>query len=267
VNGAGLFSEYISVDFSVAEVFGKKFNTEVITVRTPSGSTACGYPFKEGVEYLVFARGLETNLVTSKCSRTQPAVTATAVLRQLRAIKAGRPVAQIYGFIGTEPYPGVSPLSRLSAKAVGSIPIMAVGPRGEFATSSRPDGSFEFTGLPASTYSIQAKLPADLFIWFARGILERKFEVRPGMTCEADIPLYPKNDPFGRWTGARFDFGTDGYRPYSSHANASENSTGQIDPPRSASDSRRMNNKHALGKEMRGRSVGYYDGSASIDKR
>jgi hypothetical protein len=198
VNGAGLFSEYISVDFSVAEVFGKKFNTEVITVRTPSGSTACGYPFKEGVEYLVFARGLETNLVTSKCSRTQPAVTATAVLRQLRAIKAGRPVAQIYGFIGTEPYPGVSPLSRLSAKAVGSIPIMAVGPRGEFATSSRPDGSFEFTGLPASTYSIQAKLPADLFIWFARGILERKFKVRPGMTCEADIPLYPKNDPFGR---------------------------------------------------------------------
>jgi hypothetical protein len=197
VNATDPFSEYVTVEFLVLETFGKMGNVKMATVRTPAQSTACGYTFRVGVDYFVSASRWEGRLMTSKCRRTQPAVTATALLRQLRAIKSGKRVAQIYGFIGTEPYPGVSPLSRLSAKPVSSISVTAVGTGRKFVTSTRPDGSFEFTRLPASTYHLEVKLPPDLFIWFAPGVLKRKYDVRPGVTCEADIPLYPKNDPFG----------------------------------------------------------------------
>jgi hypothetical protein len=191
-------SEYIPVDFSVSETFGTLGTAKTITVKTPVQDTACAYPFKVGVEYFVSASASRHDLLTSKCSRTQPAVTAAALIRQLRAMKAGRRRAQIYGFVGTEPYPGVSPLSRLSAKPLGSISVTAVGQKSRFVTSTKPDGSFEFIGLPPSSYHLEVKLPPDLFVWFASSTLQRKFEVRPGVTCEADIALYPKGDPFGR---------------------------------------------------------------------
>jgi hypothetical protein len=187
----------LEVDFSVSETFGNLGSAEVITVRTNAQSTACGYPFKVGTEYLVFANARRSELWTSSCSGTQPAITATAWLHQLRAIKAGGPVPQIFGFVGTEPYPGVSPLSRLSAKPIGSISVTAVGKAGKFVISTEPDGSFEFTDLPASAYRLQLTLPADLFIWFEDTALRREFVVAPGTTCEADFPLFPKDDPFG----------------------------------------------------------------------
>ena len=108
---------------------------------------------------------------------------------------AGQPSAQIFGFIGTEPYPGVSPLSRLEAKPVVSIAVTAVGTTGEFPTSTAQDGSFEFTGLPDSTYHLRVQLSKDLFIWWASTMLNREYAVSPGKMCEADFPLYPKDDP------------------------------------------------------------------------
>jgi len=192
------FAQDVAIDFSVSETFGKLGKAKTITVRTPAQPTACGYPFQVGVEYFVSANAGEDGLSTNTCSRTQPAITAAALLRQLRAIKAGKPAAQLFGFVGTESYPGLSLQSRVSAKPIGSVSITAVGAAGEFTTATMPDGSFEFARLPASVYRLRVNLPANLFIWYANSVLGRQFDVRPGAACQSDIPLYRRGDPFGR---------------------------------------------------------------------
>ncbi len=103
---------------------------------------------------------------------------------------------RLFGFVGVEPYPGVSPLSRLEAKPTPSVVVTAVGQTGEFRTTTAADGSFEFTQLPESAYHLRLQLPKDLFIWWAADNLKREYAVSPGKICEADFPLYPKDDPF-----------------------------------------------------------------------
>jgi hypothetical protein len=196
IGAAHPLAEDVTIEFSVSETFGTMAPVRTVTVQTPAQSTACAYPFQSGREYFVSATAHEGRLWTSKCSRTQPA--ATAFLRQLRARKAGQPTAQIFGYVGVEPYPGVSPLSRLSSRPVGALSLTAHGAAGRFVTATKPDGSFAFVGLPASRYSLQVQLPPDLLIWFAGSVLERQYEVRPGVACEVDIALYPKGDPMGR---------------------------------------------------------------------
>ena len=117
----------VSVDFVVSEAFGKLSGKTTLTVYTNNRSTACGYPFRLGVEYFVSANSVGSNLWTNACGATRPASVAVALIRQARAIHAGRPPAQLFGFIGVEPYPGVSPASRLEAKPATSIGVTAVG--------------------------------------------------------------------------------------------------------------------------------------------
>jgi hypothetical protein len=54
-----------------------------LEVNTPSQETACGYPFKEGQEYLVYAYGKEEPFKTDFCSQTKLLSKAGANLRVL----------------------------------------------------------------------------------------------------------------------------------------------------------------------------------------
>jgi hypothetical protein len=191
----------VSVDFVVSEGFGKLTGKTILTVHTNAQSTACGYPFRQGVEYFVSANTVGSNLWTSVCGGTRPAIAAAALILQLRAIQAGRPHAQLFGFVGVEPYPGVSPLSRLEAKPANSVAVTAVGHGDEFRTTTAADGSFEFTGLPDASYRLRVQLPKDLYIWWADSHLNREYPVGSGKMCEADFPLYSKGDPFAAGQG------------------------------------------------------------------
>jgi hypothetical protein len=186
----------VSIDFTVSEAFGKLSGKTNLTVYTNAQSTACGYPFRVGLEYFVSAYSVESNLWANKCGQTRPAAVAAALIRHARAIQAGQPPSQLFGFIGTEPYPGVSPLSRLEAKPAASVNVTAVGTAGEFRAATAADGSFEFSSLPEATYRLRVQLPKDLFIWWASDMLKREYVVAAGKMCQADFPLYPKGDPF-----------------------------------------------------------------------
>ncbi|MDY6877744.1 MAG: hypothetical protein SWK90_16300 [Chloroflexota bacterium] len=60
----------VRVTFQVSTVWkGPVYNTLVVT--TARGGASCGYEFKPGQEYLVYARGAETALAVSLCSRTR----------------------------------------------------------------------------------------------------------------------------------------------------------------------------------------------------
>ena len=186
----------LAVEFAVTEAFGKLSGNRTLTVYTNSQSTACRYPFELGIEYLVSATSFESKLWTSSCSLTRPAKVASALIRQMRAVHAGRPTAQIFGFIGIEPYPGVSPSSRREAKPTPSVVVTAVGRTGQSRTVTAADGSFEFTNLPKAVYHLRVQLPNDLFIWWASTRLKREYHLSESSICEADFALYPRDDPF-----------------------------------------------------------------------
>ncbi len=56
---------------------------ETLEVSTPSQGSACGYPFKEGQEYLVYAYGKEEPFEVDLCSGTKQLSDADADLRVL----------------------------------------------------------------------------------------------------------------------------------------------------------------------------------------
>jgi hypothetical protein len=80
--GGTMYGEVPSttVSFRVSEVW-KGPERETLQVNTPSQGPACGYPFKEGQEYLVYARGGRMNV--NVCGRTTPHSEASADLQAL----------------------------------------------------------------------------------------------------------------------------------------------------------------------------------------
>jgi hypothetical protein len=96
-----------SVTFRVSEVWKGK-QRETRTVSTPRYGASCGYPFKEGQEYLVYAYwgpqgspprpGLKTDI----CTETKPLSEAGANLRVLREGQSsgGEPLPDTSGEVG-----------------------------------------------------------------------------------------------------------------------------------------------------------------------
>jgi hypothetical protein len=79
--GAKVYFRDDAVSFRVSEVW-KGPERETLEVTTPSeGGPACGYSFKEGREYLVYAEGKKMNV--SSCGRTTLLSKASADLEVL----------------------------------------------------------------------------------------------------------------------------------------------------------------------------------------
>ena len=78
----------VEVVFAVNTVW-KGIDHRVISVFTSSQSTACGYGFKDGRTYLVYAHGeTQENLSTSICTRTKRLKDARGELKELGAGKS-----------------------------------------------------------------------------------------------------------------------------------------------------------------------------------
>lgn len=70
------------VTFRVSEHF-KGAPAATLRVENHASGPMCGYPFQEGIEYVVYAGGNDRQLQTSSCSRT--AVATDSELQALRA--------------------------------------------------------------------------------------------------------------------------------------------------------------------------------------
>lgn len=66
----------LRVTFDVGRIW-KGPSAPTLSVTTAGDSAACGYQFQPGAEYIVYATGQDGSLVTSLCSRTQPAASAS----------------------------------------------------------------------------------------------------------------------------------------------------------------------------------------------
>lgn len=141
--GAGGFPGTKRVQFTVTRVWRGQ-QTDSVQVMTGSGGGDCGYGFRKGRKYLVYASEQDGRLWTNICSPTKPldrAAKDLEYLAQAETATGGR----IYGTVRTSQG---RPASRYTV-------VLRGAPEGQRQTVANGAGEFEFTGVPAGEYSIR----------------------------------------------------------------------------------------------------------------
>lgn len=73
----------VRVTFELAAVWKGLPEGDRVTLTTAADSATCGYPFEDGVSYLVYAYGEGDDLTATLCSRTRPLADADEDLEAL----------------------------------------------------------------------------------------------------------------------------------------------------------------------------------------
>lgn len=200
-----------------------------VDVVTGGGGGDCGYDFKAGERYLVYAYKSEggalsesmsrTVIAPSKrtfvkrnvlsasiCSRTRPLAQAQDDIELLRAFIGGNPQTRIFGvasqlerLLGTYEYNinYVGPMEGLTVKAEGA--------QGKFETRTDKEGRYRFKELAPGKYKVGVQLPEGYGPLFDFVGAEAQIELTP-RACGVELNFEAQID--GRISGRVF--GADG---------------------------------------------------------
>jgi hypothetical protein len=144
-----------AIKFSVEQSYLGVAGTE-LEVFTGRGGGDCGYEFKIGQRYLVYAQRYQDKLTTSICTRTKPFSSASDDLAFLGTLSSAAP--------------GISILGQVSRpdKSEPLSPDVVITIEGESERREiRPDaeGLFRVSGLRAGKYKMALTLPETLTTW------------------------------------------------------------------------------------------------------
>jgi hypothetical protein len=162
------------VRFAIIQSYRGISGTAAQTI-TGSGGGDCGYPFKMGESYLVYAyqNSEAKKLYAGICSRTRPLSQASEDLKYMRSLSNSAAGATIYGVVskrrrvnGDVPYEPAGP--------VAGVHITVEGNGGRVASLTNDKGEFQVTGLPEGAYNVLPTVPEGL--WLSDG--ERKVELK-----------------------------------------------------------------------------------------
>ncbi len=152
------------LDFKIGIIDAfKGVTVKEVTVRESEHTAACGYPFRVGESYLIFARHRDGRYYSGICSRTHPLAVATDDLEMLRQIKTGRVTSRVLGaalrrqLSVTGGYSGYE-----GAGAMIGLPIVVRGMGVSRETLTDATGRFVFEGLPPGDYQIEPRWPSGL---------------------------------------------------------------------------------------------------------
>lgn len=115
-----------------------------VTVMTGAGGGDCGYNFRKGRKYLVFASEHEGRLWTNICSPTKPLDRAAQDLEYLANAATSSTAGRIYGIVRASKG---RPLSRYT--------VVLSGPTGQRLTVTNASGEYEFNEMPPGEYAIR----------------------------------------------------------------------------------------------------------------
>jgi len=128
-----------------------------VDVQTGWGDADCGYGFRLGGQYLVYAyTDKNKTLHTSICTRTRPISEATADLEYIRGLPNAAPGGTIFGEVRLRnseneyPWPPVKDARLLFA-----------GPK-QFEGKTNDDGEYTVSGIPPGKYKVRVDLPEGL---------------------------------------------------------------------------------------------------------
>jgi hypothetical protein len=176
------------VRFSVDEAY-KGVQGRTIEVMTNPSTPSCGYDFKQGQRYFVYAqrRKEDGKLTEWLCGPTVPLEYAARDLAYAREIMKGESGARIVGAVikhghrDVKDYGGPVPLSGLE--------VVLEGPQGGILSKTVTDreGGYEFRGLGVGLYRVRAALPVGPREWFPEGkSKEHHVMLYGGMQCASE---------------------------------------------------------------------------------
>ncbi len=141
------------VRFQVGEVLsGVAPGQKEIEILTGMGSGDCGYPFRTGSEYVVYAyQNSEGRLETGICSRTRPLAQASEDIAYIRAMSNALETGEIRVRTGLADMPGKT-----------AVTIIAEREGSRYSALTNAAGEALFTGLPPGDYIIHAESDGDL---------------------------------------------------------------------------------------------------------
>jgi hypothetical protein len=174
--GRAVSSEGLPVGAPVEKVRAYRFRFAVeenisgikdaeVYVGTGRGNGDCGFRFKVGEQYVVYAsKDDDGEMSTNICAGTRRADEAVALIPQLRAMRDGKKVSSVFGIlrrtqqfedsVRIEGYDHVLPDVRVVLKS-GSKSFEAV---------TDENGAYAIFGVPAGKYLFSASLPPNLEI-------------------------------------------------------------------------------------------------------
>ena len=183
------------VQMAVIEGF-RGFQLSQVTMVTGSGGSDCGYPFRMGESYVVYAHRSPTGqLSTSICSRTRPVANATDDLAYLRSLAAVVPgtLARVAGRVQLWEWPV---RTDREPRSLPGLTVTATGEGRTFSARADDRGEFELTGLPLGKYEVAVRAPEGY------EAVARPLEVHDPRGCGAAV-LYVRYD--GRVRGRVVD--------------------------------------------------------------
>jgi len=215
----------LTAHFVVEEAL-KGISVSEVDVATGGGGGDCGYNFKAGERYLVYAyrsgadalssaasrtvfgggsKAIKQDaLTTTICSRTRTLSEAQDDLELIRALIAGKPQTRIFGSVSEFArdlriygfnIDYVGPIADVTIKVESAV--------GKFETKTDSRGHYRIGGVPPGNYNIRALLPKDYGPLFSFVKDPRQVEISPqGCSAEADFDAQIDGRIAGRIFGA-----------------------------------------------------------------
>jgi hypothetical protein len=150
-----------------------------IEVLTPSSGAACGYGFKVGKRYVVYARkNAFSRLTTSICSRTRPIEEAAEDLKYLSSIPATAAGARIFGRVKQVEWDPGKEVS-VDYGPMEGLTVELRGPGFVRQTSTDENGRYEISGVPPGKIAIELFAPPE----FYQLGLRRDLDVKDARAC------------------------------------------------------------------------------------
>lgn len=152
-----------TIHFAVEEVFSGAIGRKV-DIHSGTGGGDCGYWFKRGERYVVYAHGdAKKGYGTSICTRTRPVADATEDLSYLRQLPPKGTGGRLYGIVAKPNYDAAAgEADGVERKPIGlpGITVTAKHARGGKLTAvTDAEGNYEFNALKPGEYEVQADLP------------------------------------------------------------------------------------------------------------
>ncbi len=163
----------------------RNVETTDVEVLTGLGDADCGYGFRLGGQYLVYAYGDNgKTLSTSICTRTRLLSDATADLEYIRGQSKAAPGGTISGEVRLR---RPSRVDEETLPPVKDVRILLEGPNKKFERKTDSEGKYSISGLAPGTYKVRIDLPDGLSIYnpevelkvYDRGCREAFFLVEP----------------------------------------------------------------------------------------
>jgi hypothetical protein len=157
----------------------EKVETEVVT---GWGGGDCGYGFKTGERYMVYAHRNEKDrkLYTSICTRTRPLAEAADDLAFVRQLAASRDVTgSIFGRVVKRNYRWKE--GEDVFVPVKDVAVSLAGPEKKYELTSDAQGRFRFGGLQPGTYKVKINVP--------EGLTDDTLKDESSRTLESEVTL------------------------------------------------------------------------------